>query len=206
MKEVFFKYYSYFQSMRIFIFILTLFLFQSETAKSQDLESGFLEQYFDTSEKDSLSFEDSVVVILNAVRMHPQTVAEDYKQSWFYDKKNPNDRSLYKALIEMSSIDSALRWDTGLADQARCHAVSSGHASHIGHDRVSDCPEGYDAECINYGLKSALKVVIELLEDHGVPDLGHRKILLSSEYLRIGVAQAFHRTYRYCTVIDMGRQ
>ncbi len=155
------------------------------------------------NDEDSLNFEDSVIYMLNKVRMYPQKSAEEYASSWFYDASDTFDTGLYKELTQMSAIKKSLIADSSLRSMAECHALSSGHNSHVGHKRLSNCPEDFDAECIQYGLQSAAAVVWELLEDNGVQDLGHRKILLSPEYVHIGVAQAFHRSYRYISVLDL---
>ncbi len=151
------------------------------------------------------SFADSVCAMLNAVRMNPQEVANSYSHSWFYSDSDPNDRSLLSRLRSMKAISSPLELDSQLTAMALCHAYSAGNEGHVGHDRITTCAEGFDAECINYGLQGAIYVLMELLEDHGVEDLVHRDILLSEEYQRIGAAQAPHLVYRYGTVIDLGR-
>ncbi len=190
--------------MRYPYLLLILFLTLCVGSKAQEGSAGFMSPYLTKGEDTARNFEDSVIIILNAIRMHPKEVAHAYQESKYYDVKNKNDRSLLSSLQKMTPISRPLAEDTFLTSMARCHANSSGHASHVGHDRITNCVEDFHAECINYGLKTPITVVWELLEDHGVPDLGHRKILLSENYSRIGVAQAFHRSYRYISVFDLG--
>ncbi len=188
--------------MKTLILSLLCILLYTSPLSAQSGTDGFMAQYFEAVGSDALSFEDSVTLVLNAIRQHPVEFATEYLSSDHYDATNAHDRSLLSTLEAMSPISAALMTDTALHEMAHCHALSSGQAAHIGHDRIADCPEGYQAECINYGFRSALHVTIELLEDHGVADLSHRIILLSPDYQRIGVSQAPHKTYGYVTVMD----
>ncbi len=187
------------------VLISLLLVASSLSLSAQNTADGFLQSYFPKVEAEDFDFEDTVTLILNVIRMHPQEAAEAYKASRFYDSTEVYDRSLLADLRSLKPIDHKLEIDTALTAAARCHALHSGHKSHVGHDRIAPCPENFDAECIQYGIQYAIYVIVELLEDYGIEDLAHRKILLSPAYRRIGVAQEPHRTARYGTVVDLGR-
>ena len=84
---------------------------------------------------------------------------------------------------------------------AQCWALESGAKGIIGHDRLK-CAYGYWAECCDYGSNRAIDIVLSLLIDEGVPDLGHRKIILYGAYQDVGISIQPHAKYRNCTVID----
>ncbi len=182
-----------------------LFIVIAWHQNAEALSRNFLERYCLFESSQTPTFEDSICAMLNAVRMNPKEVAAAYEQSWFYSPTDPNDQSLLATLQSSAAIEKPLVVDTVLSKIARCHALSSGHQGHVGHDRIANCSENFDAECLCYGLNGAIFVLIELLEDHGVRNLDHRKILLSEEYSRIGAAHTAHLKYRHGSVIDMGK-
>ena len=59
-------------------------------------------------------------------------------------------------------------------------------------------------ETISAGWNDALDIVMQLLVDDGVESLGHRKILLSKEYVAIGVKVETHKQWNYVAVLDFG--
>ena len=62
------------------------------------------------------------------------------------------------------------------------------------------------AENCSYGYQDALSIVITLLIDDGIKDLGHRKNILNESYNSVGVAIRPHKKYRVNCVIDFGNQ
>lgn len=72
-------------------------------------------------------------------------------------------------------------------------------------DRIAKMyPKKSSGENIAFGFSSGLGNVCLLLIDKGVPDLGHRKMILNTsfELNTVGVSIQPHKTYRYCAVID----
>jgi hypothetical protein len=58
---------------------------------------------------------------------------------------------------------------------AHCHAVNSGHKGYTGHVRQSpECKkkEHFAGECCQYGSTTPVDIVLSLLVDEGIPDLG----------------------------------
>jgi uncharacterized protein YkwD len=58
-------------------------------------------------------------------------------------------------------------------------------------------------EVISFGPEKAESVVIDLIVDDGVPDRGHRKILLDGRLRYAGIACGPHAIYRTMCVIDL---
>ena len=94
-----------------------------------------------------------------------------------------------------------LKPDLTMYKLARCWAKESGESGLVGHNRVQ-CEKGFMAECCSYGKSTALGIVLQLLIDHGVPSLGHRKICLSDKYSLVGATISTHLTYRFTSVLD----
>ncbi len=102
---------------------------------------------------------------------------------------------------------------SGLAAAARVHAEDLGRTGALAHDgsdgsspgqRVSRMGtwDGIVAENIAFGPSEAEDIVIGLLVDDGVPDRGHREVLLTRELFFAGVACGPHPTYHITCVID----
>ena len=62
---------------------------------------------------------------------------------------------------------------------------------------------GRAGEVISFGPENARAVVFDLIVDDGVPDRGHRKILLDGKFRLAGVACGPHATYHTACVIDL---
>ncbi|MBQ2096650.1 MAG: hypothetical protein II480_00625, partial [Bacteroidales bacterium] len=54
------------------------------------------------------------------------------------------------------------------------------------------------------GMGTAIGVVMQLLVDDGLSSLGHRKNILGTKYVAIGVKTTTHRQWRTVTVQDFG--
>lgn len=155
--------------------------------------------------------EKDVVYILNMARTAPRLFAEtvigranDVSEFLGREQAGSYYASLIAQLNNMKPL-GILRPDSLCTVSARCHAVSSGKKGYVGHVRQSaECRKKshYMGECCHYGSDHALEVVVLLLQDQGVADLGHRKICLG-DYARIGVAVAPHRSdYGHIAVLD----
>jgi hypothetical protein len=126
-----------------------------------------------------------------------------YQKSFEKETKDHYHQSLFVRLKEMKPMP-LLFPNEELFSLAECWALEAGQRNLKGHDRVR-CPYGYDAECCDYGNKNGLDVVLSLLIDRYVPDLGHRKTLLGS-YSEMGVAIRPHKSsFKYNAVLDFFR-
>jgi hypothetical protein len=141
-----------------------------------------------------------VVYYLNLARMYPSRFADIYLKD---DKGNPptggNELSLYKDLKKLKPL-KPLQPNEQLTITAKCWANEAGHSGVIGHDR-SICKKNYSAECCHYGSSGGLEVVLSLLIDEGVEDLGHRYICLG-DYSLVGVSTRPHKSWGTNTVLD----
>lgn len=154
--------------------------------------------------------EREIIHVLNLMRLDPPGFAEKVVKSYPDQTGDPDMRksSYYKSLLRDLAAASRLpplKPDEALFNYARCHATRSGLTGYVGHKRSKPCEETpiYGGECCQYGMEDALGVVMELLIDQNIPDLGHRKILMTG-FTHIGVAMRPHKTYRVNTVLDLG--
>lgn len=63
----------------------------------------------------------------------------------------------------------------------------------------------YAGENIAYGSRYPLQVLLNLLIDDGVTSRGHRKNLLSTNYLIGGLATGYHSRYTTMTTMDFAQ-
>lgn len=144
------------------------------------------------------SEEKEVILWTNLVRTEPQNF---YKMLIVYFQKNPEFQlknpyvqSLLKELnnsYPMGELATAAL----LNNNASAHAGYSQLTKRMGHEgfdsrariAFNEHYTGYGENCV-YGVRDALHAVVSLLVDEGVPDLGHRKIMLSDKFNQIGVS------------------
>jgi hypothetical protein len=173
---------------------------QAHTAKS--------ETYLTEDEKE-------VFYYLNLVRLNPALFAETYADGYRGDRGVTHgyawDERKASLLDELSAMEplGLIYPDTEMYELARCFAYEGGKLGIVGHDRSqTGCPSGYHAEGCDYGAENGLSIVIGLLIDAGENNaaLGHRRILLSSSYDRMGVSIQPHKGYRKNAVLDFKRK
>ncbi len=168
-----------------------------------------------TAEDADLLSEDEKKVILyaNLARANGRLFASTFLDEYIRIKKlKPNSytRSLYDDLQQIRDLPMLLP-ERDLYKVAREHASWSGKKGYEGHkgfkQRFTPLMEKYTevGENIYYGPYTPLEIVIQLLIDEGIEDLGHRKNLLSPKFNSIGVAIKPHKTYEYNCVMGFGQ-
>lgn len=118
-------------------------------------------------------------------------------------KTNKFYRTLAEDLENRQPV-SLLLPDKKMFDLAECWAVESGEKGIVGHDRVT-CPSGFSGENCAYGYGDGFKIVMQLLIDHSVESLGHRKNMLNASWRGLGTAIRPHTGYRVCAVQNFTR-
>lgn len=174
--------------------------------------------------------EKDMVMYMNLARMNGekffQTFFQDFvdnhnKQMSAYsnynslkiDRSSSYYRSLEKDLREVKDRpmlypDEAMSW------VARQHAKDMNKYNYAEHtardgrtvkDRITAMyPKKACGENLAFGFATGLGNICMLLLDKGVPDLGHRKIIIDTSYKfnYIGVSIQPHKSYKYCSVTD----
>jgi hypothetical protein len=158
--------------------------------------------------------EKDVILYVNLVRMYPKQFFELYSDSMLIfqslEKDHPNYVSLKDELIQNNSLP-ALKIDETLNQMAKEMAEDIGPNGIKGHTnsknedfdaRADKFKLGTCAENISYGSNTGIRIVCHLLIDVYSKSLGHRKNILSADYIKIGAKYGMHKTYEVCCVMD----
>jgi len=157
--------------------------------------------------------EKKVILYTNLARANGSLFASTFLDEYIRVKKlKPNSyiQSLYDELQHVSNLPMLIP-ERDLYKVAREHASWSGKKGYEGHkgfkQRYTPMMKKYVevGENIYYGPYTPLEIVIQLLIDEGIKDLGHRKNLLSPDFNSIGVAIKPHKTYEYNCVMGFGQ-
>ena len=159
--------------------------------------------------------EQKTILFMNMARYNGALFAETFVKAYAEEKqlkKNSYLKSLYRDLKKVSGL-TPLYPEEDLTSVAQGHAVKSGKTGHVGHKDMNKrfAPlrgkpyQGWAENC-SYGYQDALSIVITLLIDDGIKNLGHRKNILNESYNSVGVAIRPHKRYRVNCVIDFGNQ
>lgn len=181
------------------------------------------EKYLTGEEKD-------MVIYMNLARMDGEKFFNTYFQNYMeqhnrqmikysnykelkISKSDKYYRSLetdLKKVKGMSTLwpDEAMSW---VAEQHAKDMNKNNYATHNSldgrtvKDRIGKMyPRKACGENLAFGYASGLANTCMLLLDRGVPNLGHRKIILSDDYKfnYIGISIQPHKGYKYCSVTD----
>jgi len=191
------------------VILVILFVSNSNYIFSQQFNTAQLDSANTAKSVNVLSAEEkNVIKLINLARMYPKQFAKNYvakydekKTGYDYGPDYAKDKtSLISTLNSMKPLPP-LFFDTDMYDLAKCWCVESGKSGAVGHNRKT-CKSGYNGECCSYGFDGALDIVMQLMIDNGVPGYGHRKIILTPYYTKIGIKNGPHKTYSFCSVID----
>jgi uncharacterized protein YkwD len=159
--------------------------------------------------------EQKVILFMNLARQNGPLFAETFLKQYVEEnqiKKTSYLKSLNRELKKVSGL-TPLVPEEDLTSIAQGHAAKSGKTGHVGHRDMDKRfaplrgnPYYGWAENCSYGYQEALSIVITLLIDEGIKDLGHRKNILNESYNSVGVAIRPHKSYRVNCVIDFGKK
>ncbi|OFY83889.1 MAG: hypothetical protein A3F72_07780 [Bacteroidetes bacterium RIFCSPLOWO2_12_FULL_35_15] len=154
--------------------------------------------------------EKKVIQYCNLVRLNPKLFLETFVKEYLDSTKENNNYtgSLIKTL-RFAKSTGLLYPSEKLYALAKEHAIDFGKKGKTGHadfdkrfmkfTKECDCAIG---ENCDYGSNNALDIVMSLLIDADVPDLGHRENILDPEYKNIGVSIQEHKKYDWTCVMD----
>jgi hypothetical protein len=192
-----------------------------------NINSEFLLAKGNKQSKDSIQllpgrggFESQVLAELNQVRANPSTYANWLSQvkSSMITIEGPGviDEAIHA--LRATEPMPPLQRSIGMSIAAQDHVKDQGPRGTIGHtdsngadpcQRVSRYgvlphPQGC-SENVSYGMTTPQDVVRQLIVDDGVPDRGHRRIVLSPRLAIAGIACGAHARYRTMCVIDYAK-
>ncbi len=155
-----------------------------------------------------------VVFYTNLARMDGtkfvETILRPYMEFYGDTSFSPYLQSLIDWLYTKQN-QPPLRHNLGLAIMAKFYALDAGRRGIVGHDRFNQrfqlvlATRREVAENCSYGEENPLGVVIQLLVDEGIDNLGHRRNILSKSLKRIGVGFARHKRYGINCIQEFSR-
>lgn len=146
------------------------------------------------------SEEKEAILWTNLARMAPKefaTMLDDYiSNSDLYDKKDTYVISLKRDLLKAKPITSPLQTHPTLKEVALSHAEYGKRTGSYGHQNVQkrymtvnkEMKHLTYSENCSYHYETPLDLIMALLVDDGLRDLGHRKTILNSELTHLGVS------------------
>lgn len=179
-----------------------------------DEKTAWTKNFVDTARSATYlsDLEKDVILEINKARTNPRAYAALYLLPYVTHGTASN--AMKECIMKMKIMKPVvpLQPGKGLTLAAKEWVALQGPSEYIGHDmnlpvRLRKyCYFGYYAENISYGYNDAKKIVIQLLEDDGIPSRGHRKNILSKAYTHIGVGFGPHKKYRYMCVQDFAER
>lgn len=159
--------------------------------------------------------EKKVVYYINLCRINPPLFSSTYLNDYLKDKDIKKDKVVKDLIddLESSYARELLIPSEALTIVAREQAKDMGNSGRTGHnssdgksfhERISELALTFQGinENANYGQEFALDIVIDLLIDRDVPNVGHRRNILDDDMRFIGVAIEPHKKWGFNCVQD----
>jgi hypothetical protein len=177
-------------------------------------EPGVIDQLFTSRDIPYMNDEEQkVILFMNMARHDGPLFAETFLDAYVEENRVENSsylKSLYRDLRKTNGLVPLIP-ETDLTAVAQGHATKSGETGHVGHRDINKRFEPLKGnpyyawgENCSYGYYEAISIVITLLIDEGIRDVGHRKNILNPEFNSVGVAIRPHKTYQVNCVMDFG--
>jgi uncharacterized protein YkwD len=156
--------------------------------------------------------EKEVLNLMNQVRTNPQLFLKDVALPYIDKnelKRNRYAKSLIRELEKKDSIQP-LKFESALQEMSEEFAEEAGRRGWVGHRRVDQRFKKYadhldvTAENLQYGYKVPIDIVMDLLIDFDIPNLGHRKNILDESFSLVGISIDEHKSYEFITVLSFG--
>ena len=151
---------------------------------------------------------------MNLARLNGTKFRDTYAKGYLGNKSSSYISSLYSDLSRVANLPMLVP-ETYLTKAAVAHAQEMGRSGQSGHNSLDGTDaftrienhgyQGYAmAENCSYGESTAIGIVMQLLVDEGVSDVGHRKNILDRDHKAVGVAIRSHTYYKSNCVQDFG--
>ncbi len=190
------------------VFLITFFILFNSSINQFESSSSFINEN---------SIERDVLKYINEVRTNPKKFKQEILIPFLKVNKgysNKYVKSLKKDLDQLTPLPPLKNHEV-LKEFAHHHAKSTGKVGKVGHRSV--LMKSYQArsnkllktfsyvgENIHYGSDNAKLIVLELLIDDGIRGVGHRKNILSKDYVFAGISIQPHKKFRQNCVIEFG--
>lgn len=199
-----------------FLFFLTGFILSAGKINAQSY-SGFSDEVVNTmntaADATYLSEDEKeVVLLINLMRHDGTSFWNHIAQPYINSHEIPPTkyvRSLERDLKATNNLQPLVPSEV-LFNAAKIHAVASGKEGVMGHrssagnfeKRLKPLSDNFNyiLENCDYGSAAAADILMNLMIDEDIPDVGHRKNILHSEIDAVGISIAPHKTYRFTCV------
>jgi len=207
---------SMFRSFLLSLIMLIPFHLLSQSGVWDRWDSEVIRELHTAANTEYLNEEEKkVILFMNMARHDGPLFAETFLQAYIGDNSVETSkylRSLFRDLKKISGLHP-LQIEEDLTSVAQGHAIKSGKTGHMGHKdfkkrfkSLMGNPYFHVGENCSYGYEKAIDIVLTLMIDEGIKDVGHRKNILSEDFNAVGVAIRPHKNYRINCVIDFGQQ
>ena len=193
--------------------LISIFLFSATNWTEEEKKTALV----NLKESGLTQTEKDVIYYINLVRINPQkfiktTLSPYLNKHKSYSKKYI--KSLKRDLAKQTPL-LPLNHQQDLHLFAKHHSKTTGKSGKVGHQSIGFKNYtkrtkklikiySYVGENIHYGSADAEKIVIDLLIDDGIKDVGHRKNILSSTFIYASASIQPHKKYRQNCVIEFG--
>lgn len=203
---------------QLFLPLIILIPFQlwSQTSVWDRWDKDVIEELHTAAQTEYLNEEEvKVILFMNMARHDGPLFVETFLQSYIQDNQMERTKfvkSLIRDLNKTSKLHPLVP-EKDLTAVAQGHAKKTGASGRVGHQNFNKRfeplmgnPYNHVGENCSYGFDKAIDIVMSLMIDEGISDMGHRKNILSDQFNSVGVAIRPHKNYRINCVIDFGRQ
>ena len=159
--------------------------------------------------------EKQIILYTNLARLNGAKFCKMYVSP--LANRDPNNSYIKSLISDLNTVKDLpmLYPNEKLINAAKYHAKDMSTSEDIRHDSSDGTPFdkrlikfGYNKRCgenVAGGRHDPLGVVLDLLVDEGIPDVGHRKNILDKYFNAIGVSRNTHPKYYYNFVMDFGQ-
>jgi len=200
----------------LFLFIPTINIYAGPPTSDSSLVGWSADIIHRANSADEVSYmtdtEKEVIFYINLCRMQPRlftkTILKNYLAANPGMDSNPYVISLI-ANLKNSKPRHPLQPEKDLYVNAEKWAEQTGKSGETGHGDFNKRFKSFMhknnvmvGENCDYGYNDPLTIVLDLLIDEGIEDLGHRRNILAAGYNNIGVSIKPHKGYTWDCVMD----
>lgn len=199
--------------MRLLILVFGILASSFLFAQSEKTSTWTIDELTQAKTGDTCNYltaiEKDAIMYFNLARMFPKKFKELELSGYYgtdkygdYLKNSPWIASLESTLDTISSMPP-LKPDTALFNHAKCFVVEMGDAGTTGHERINCTKNKKYGECSSFGMENGKDIVMQMLIDHNITGLGHRKQCLDPKNRHIGLSTHTHTEWGTCCVINL---
>jgi len=160
--------------------------------------------------------EKEVVLMINMIRNNGQLFWDSIALPYILEKEIEHNTYVQSLKSDLKGVKNLqpLFPDKSLFEAAKRHAIASGRQGSLGHESSAGTLKqrmqpfrgtfSYVAENCDYGSNKAIYILMNLMIDDGIPDVGHRVNILEPRINVVGVSIQPHRNYTHNCVQVFG--